>query len=125
MNKHLLTLTLSAAFFISSNTAFASDEHDHENDGHHEAHLHQTETEHDKHDHAENVIENVADQDSHGDDAHDEGGVALSTAQTNLANIEVQALTPRKMDYQVYAPGEIQANGYTNYRFLLVLNRWF
>lgn len=115
MNKHLLTLTLSAVFFISSHTAFASDEHDHENDGHPEAHQHQTETEHDTHDHAENVIENIADQDSHGDDAHDEGGVALSTAQTNLANIEVQTLAPRKMDYQVYAPGEIQANGYTNY----------
>jgi len=133
MNKQLLTLTLSAVFFISSNSAFAEDEHDQNTDGHHETHLHQTETEHDEHDHAEEITENNADHsghdhdeqenkghdnEEHGDhqgEEHEESGVALSAAQTSLANIEVQVLEPRKMDYQVYAPGEIQANGYTNY----------
>lgn len=122
MNKQLLTLALSAAFFISSNTAFAEDKHEHDNDGHHEAHQHQSEAEHDEHDHDEKENqdhgnEEHADHDGegHGDEEHDESGVALSSTQASLANIEVQVLEPRKMDYQVYAPGEIQANGYTNY----------
>lgn len=122
MNKQLLTLALSAAFFISSNTAFAEDKHEHDNDGHHEAHQHQSEAEHDDHDHDEKENEDHGneehadhDGEGHGDEEHDESGVALSSTQASLANIEVQVLEPRKMDYQVYAPGEIQANGYTNY----------
>jgi len=138
MNKQLLTLTLSAVFLISSSTAFAEDEHDQNNDGHHETHLHQTEAEHDEHDHAEETTGNNSDHsghahdeqedkdhdneehadhdgEGHGDEEHEESGVALSASQTSLADIEVQVLEPRKMDYQVYAPGEIQANGYTNY----------
>lgn len=122
MNKQLLTLALSAAFFISSNTAFAEDKHEHDNDGHHEAHQHQSEAEHDEHDHDEKENEDHGneehadhDEEGHGDEEHDESGVALSSTQASLANIEVQVLEPRKMDYQVYAPGEIQANGYTNY----------
>jgi membrane fusion protein, heavy metal efflux system len=129
MNKQLLTLTLSAIFFISSSNAFAEDEHD--NDGHHETHQHQTEAEHDEHDHAAEVTENSSDHseqedkshdedghgdhEAHGDEELEENGVALSASQRSLADIEVQVLEPRKMDYQVYAPGEIQANGYTNY----------
>lgn len=134
MNKRLLTLVLSAAFFITSNSAIAEDEHAHDNDGHHEIHLHQTEAEHDEHDHAEDIAENSADSsdhdaleekdekhhddhegEGHGEEEREESGVTLSATQTSLADIEVQVLEPRKMDYQVYAPGEIQANGYTNY----------
>ena len=90
MNKQLLTLIFLALFVMSSNTAFAQSEYDNKDDGH-ETHQNQTETE------------------------YEESGVVLSTHQTNLASIEVQVLEPRKMDYQVYAPGEVQANGYTNY----------
>lgn len=132
MIKQLLTLTLSAVFFISSGYAFAEGKQGHENDGHQETHLHQTETEHDKHDHAEQAPQNNSDlnaQDNgvqeedhanhkgkaHGDEELEENGVALSATQTALADIEVQVLEPCKMDYQLYAPGEIQANGYTNY----------
>jgi len=122
MNKQLLTLTLSAIFFISSTPALAEDEHEnaHKNDNHHETHQHVTEKEHDEHDHDE---EEHGDHkgEAHGDEErteheeHDESGVTLSAAQTSQAGIQVQVLAPRKMDYQVYAPGEIQANGYTNY----------
>ena len=33
-----------------------------------------------------------------------------------LADIQINPLTPRKVDYQLYAPGEILSNGYTSYR---------
>ena len=33
-----------------------------------------------------------------------------------LASIQVEQLTPQKVDYQLYAPGEILLNGYTSYR---------
>ncbi len=49
---------------------------------------------------------------------HDEGGgevANLSVKQMNLAEIEVARLDLQSMDYQVYAPGEIKANGYTSY----------
>lgn len=129
MNKQLLTLTLSAIFFISSNPVLAEEQHAHEDDGHHEAHQHVEEKEHDEHDHASEAVghndhddEQEDDEghgdhsgDAHGDEEHEESGVALSTTQTNLAGIEIEVLAARTMNYQVYAPGEIQANGYTNY----------
>jgi RND family efflux transporter MFP subunit len=47
---------------------------------------------------------------------HDEGQeVSLSQQQLDLAGIKVSTLSPRNMDYQVYAPGEVKANGYTSY----------
>ena len=65
-------------------------------------------------------------QDSHGsseneheDGGHDEGeneGTRMSSGQMALANIKVATLERRTMNYQVYAPGEIKANGYTSYR---------
>ncbi len=87
------------------------------------------------HEHQENkqsgAIEDHSDHDEHGDgETHDEEdgahghegahedeteGVALSPIQTALANIKVLTLKARAMDYQVYAPGEIKANGYTSY----------
>lgn len=91
------------------------------------------------HDHQENdqagAIEDHSDHNEHDDsEAHDEEdsahdhkgahngaqGVAplqteLSPIQTALANIKVVTLKARAMDYQVYAPGEIKANGYTSY----------
>lgn len=41
--------------------------------------------------------------------------VSISSAQANLAKITVEPLYAKKMDYQVYAPGGIKANGYTSY----------
>ncbi|WP_286802653.1 efflux RND transporter periplasmic adaptor subunit, partial [Marinobacter sp. UBA2498] len=40
----------------------------------------------------------------------------LNPAQMTLADIQINPLTPRKVDYQLYAPGEILSNGYTSYR---------
>ena len=53
--------------------------------------------------------------DEHGDHDEQGGGVELSTDQVNLANIKIKVLEPRLMEYDLYAPGEIKANGYTSY----------
>lgn len=50
-----------------------------------------------------------------GEEAEEEGGVELSATQTSLAGIKVAILEPRPMTFQVYAPGEVLANGYTSY----------
>ena len=52
--------------------------------------------------------------DGHG---HEEAGgeVSLSGQQIQLAGIEVETVNAAIMDYQLYAPGEIKANGYTSY----------
>ena len=42
-------------------------------------------------------------------------GVSLSPQQIKFAKIKVVTLTPRRMDYRLYAPGEIKANAYTSY----------
>ncbi|WP_339864810.1 efflux RND transporter periplasmic adaptor subunit [Paremcibacter congregatus] len=55
----------------------------------------------------------------HEDGGHDEGEnetTKMSSGQMALANIKVATLERRTMNYQVYAPGEIKANGYTSYR---------
>lgn len=83
----------------------AKDRHD-DHDNHDKEH--ETETGHDE----EHEIEGG--HDNHGDHEESEG-VTLSSTQQALANIEVEPLKRRTMDYQVYAPGEIKANGYTSY----------
>ncbi len=59
-----------------------------------------------------------AEQDDHKDsDSHDEeaSSVTITKEQQSLVNIKVESLKLRDLDYNIYAPGEIQANGYTSY----------
>ncbi|HHL31436.1 MAG TPA: HlyD family efflux transporter periplasmic adaptor subunit, partial [Oceanospirillales bacterium] len=56
------------------------------------------------------------------DDDGDEHGHAdaaatatLTAQQQALVNIKIEALQQRNFEYSIYAPGEIQANGYTSY----------
>ncbi|NQZ06211.1 MAG: efflux RND transporter periplasmic adaptor subunit [Algicola sp.] len=52
----------------------------------------------------------------HDKESHEpERTINLSAKQLSLADIEIAPLTARFMDYQVYAPGEVKANGYTSY----------
>ena len=51
----------------------------------------------------------------HGHEAEEEDGVKLSQNQLDLAGIKVGQLLKRPSSYQVYAPGEVLANGYTSY----------
>lgn len=41
--------------------------------------------------------------------------LSFTTKQMQMANINVAEITTRYMDKRLYAPGEIQANGYTSY----------
>jgi len=51
-----------------------------------------------------------------GEERHENHeGVSLSPQQIKFANIKVATLTSRRMDYQIYAPGELKANAYTSY----------
>ncbi len=54
--------------------------------------------------------------DEHGEEhAEEASSVTLTQEQQTLVNIKVEALKARNLDYNIYAPGEIQANGYTSY----------
>ncbi len=95
MNK-LLIIPLITVFIMSATVpsiAYAE-----------QGHNQQTET-HDEH----------ADNDEHGDEHEESTGVTLSQQQQDLVNIKVETLQARNFNYSIYAPGEIQANGYTSY----------
>lgn len=49
-----------------------------------------------------------------GDESVTEG-VNLSAAQREMAGIRIETLEARRLDYQLYAPGEVMANGYTSF----------
>ncbi len=95
MNK-LLIIPLITVFIMSATVpsiAYAE-----------QGHNQQTET-HDEH----------ADNDEHGDEHEESTGVTLSQQQQDLVNIKVETLQARNFNYSIYAPAEIQANGYTSY----------
>ncbi len=113
--KHILQFVmLGALLAVLSSPVVAEDEHGHqaEEQGHNapaDEHGQQAEEQGHK-----------AAVDEHGqqaaaDEHVEEGGVTLSPEQMALANIKVAVLNPRPMNYQVYAPGEVKANGYTSY----------
>lgn len=52
----------------------------------------------------------------HNENEADEPSVELTSQQLALANIRIEKLTASVMDAEVYAPGEILANGYTSYQ---------
>ncbi|PCJ14920.1 MAG: efflux transporter periplasmic adaptor subunit [Gammaproteobacteria bacterium] len=98
---------------------------EHHSSGEHEDHqahtdLHQGHSDHDQRNSLEGQGEHAGHDDHKSQSEHDghdkhEQGVSLSPAQIKLANIKLQTLMPRLMDYQIYAPGEIKANAYSSY----------
>jgi len=55
--------------------------------------------------------------DHEGEAGHEESASAsLKPVQMTLAGIRVEPLMAKRVDYQLYAPGEILSNGYTSYR---------
>ena len=48
-------------------------------------------------------------------DHGEESALSFTTQQMQLANIRIESISPKYMDKRLYAPGEIQANGYTSY----------
>ncbi len=80
-------------------------------------------SDHEAHEHAENLTKSndvklhqqeqitsaLSSEEEHGQE------VVLTPAQLGLADIKVAPLVLQNMDYSVYAPGEIKANGYNSY----------
>ncbi len=81
----------------------------HEEDSHEDEEHEGHEEEHEGHEDDEHT--------GHEDEGHEEkpAVVTISSIQAKLANITVERLNARSMDYQIYSPGEIKANGYTSY----------
>ena len=90
-----------------------------------DSHAHETESPEDTHEEHNEKQENEADHEEEGGhgDEHGHGGgdeeeattVNLTKNQQALVNIQIEALQARNVSYSIYAPGEIQANGYTSY----------
>ncbi len=103
----------------ATNQSDEDDHDDHDHDNHEEEHGEHGEEEHDDHDedHGEHNEEEHGDHADHDDhEEHgDVGSAELSPQQLSIADIKVAELQAQSLNYQVYTPGEIKANGYTSY----------
>jgi cobalt-zinc-cadmium efflux system membrane fusion protein len=110
----LSVLLLCSLFFVNLLVAQVVAQETVKNDGHsHQpsaAEVHEHESE--KH---SGQLEQKDDHDHQEGHEEESQGVALSDKQMALADIKVTTVTAKAMDYQVYAPGEVKANGYTTY----------
>ncbi|PHR90537.1 MAG: efflux transporter periplasmic adaptor subunit [Blastopirellula sp.] len=106
MNQILKRLLLIPFFIIIASFGIAYGQQDRSQDQSGDV-LEQTD--HDKDDHGDE------DEHDHEEGEEEEEGISISDSQASLANIEVEVLRPRLMDFQVYAPGDVKANGYTSY----------
>lgn len=108
-NKLISVAALSVALCLTANMATAGDGHDHDKES-------------SKVDEKKSVLVNTAKiDDGHGHGASEPGepeaeiGVKISAEQRNNAEITAKQLFAKVMDYEIYAPAEIKANGYTSY----------
>ena len=96
------------------------DKHDDDSEENHDEHdPHDAHKPDAKHGHEEDGAEAHSDHDGEEGEhnGHEEAASAsLNPAQMTLADIQVEALAARPVDYRLYAPGEILSNGYTSYR---------
>ncbi|HEY9120100.1 MAG TPA: efflux RND transporter periplasmic adaptor subunit [Marinobacter sp.] len=96
------------------------DKHDDDSEENHDEHdPHDAHKPDAKHGHEEHGAEAHSDHDGEEGEhnGHEEAASAsLNPAQMTLADIQVEALAARPIDYRLYAPGEILSNGYTSYR---------
>ncbi len=132
MNKTYHNLTLfGAACLLLSLPAWAGPDHDHDaNETGHKpaaseaAHTHSAGEDHGQGEDHEKEGEHAHDEEgghgeegghAHGGEGHDEDNVVkLDATQQQLGGIRVSALQPARIRYSLYAPGEVQANGYTS-----------
>ena len=124
MNQYIKLVFLAIlTMSISNKPVFGQEsEHDHQADsieakksdhGHEEKDEHGHE-EKDEHGHEEKDEHGHEEKDEHGHE-EEQSGTELSSRQISLAEIKVEKLLPQRMNYRIYAPGEIKANGYTSY----------
>lgn len=95
--------------------------HNSQSDNHDEQSMHdesESEARHSPEEHGHEDHDNEDQKAHEGDgEGHVEGASAtLTSTQMAMANIQVVALTEKRVDYQLYAPGEILSNGYTSYQ---------
>ena len=67
------------------------------------------------HSHQAEHAEHRKDTESAGGEQPHGGAVKVTEPQRKAARIRVETLRPRKVNYRLYAPGEIVANGYRSY----------
>lgn len=91
---------------------------EHKSDADHDHNEHAKDS-HSEHEHEHEGDENHVAPGMQANDGHDHeeaSGALLTPAQLALADIRVEALKTKNIDYQLYAPGELLSNGYTSYR---------
>lgn len=99
---------------VARNEQDKHDDHSEENHDEHDTHdAHEPNAEHG---HEEHGAEANSDHDSEEGGHEEAASASLNPAQMTLADIRVEPLTAKVVDYQLYAPGEILSNGYTSYR---------
>ena len=97
-----MAFTLCATFFNAQALA---------NEPHPDNHTHSSATEHEHYDNHEG-------HNDHGRENEHEAAsstIRLSEAQKDMAGIQVMAINPKVYSFEVYAPAEIKANGYSSY----------
>ncbi|GLS83754.1 efflux RND transporter periplasmic adaptor subunit [Paraferrimonas haliotis] len=128
MNKKLIAFLI--AGLLSSPATVASeaahnhvfpqaDNHENHSEPHPQNNSGKTKTEHEHSGHTHDVPKtdkgNAEHQNEHEEHGHD-SAITLTPNQMAQADIVVEALSLREIDYQLYAPGEILTNGYASYR---------
>lgn len=121
MNKTLIAILVAGVTVTTVSHAKTSElEHEkatttvvHSEQDEHDDHREESHDEHDTHD--THKPDGEHSHQEHGDH-EDAAAASLNPTQMTLADIQVEALTAKHIDYQLYAPGEILSNGYTSYR---------
>ena len=105
---------LFAVFAVNKGATLKSDTH-----SHHDSHNHTSETHKARATSSKQEKQNAhqhSDKTPDDEDSVDhQEGIHLTQQQALLANIRVETLNAKKHQYQVYAPGEVKANGYQSY----------
>jgi len=114
-----IVIVLLATLFVITVASFIYIQSDHADHGYSENHEQE-------HSHAENDHgEGGHDEDGHDKGGHEEQGhahaeqsqiIEINDKQQAIANIKTQIVTKDTYSFEVYAPAEVQANGYTRYR---------
>lgn len=102
-----IALVLVASMMATSVLAQVHDEHEE-----HQEHNHHAD---EKHQHDHGSIEHSDQHEPHHSEHGHDGDIVLSQEQINMAGIVIESIFPRKISYEVYAPSEITANGYTSF----------
>lgn len=114
-NRTLLILSIFTGSAITTGSAFASSEHDHDHEPAKNT-LAASQTSNENHQHEEADHGHEEEGDSHTGEEHDEGLAEISPQQQTLAGIIVKEIQPASIQQSIYAPAEIVSNDYQSYQ---------